>query len=209
MNRGRPGAAESYFRRALALVGDVEDFGKTRGRLYTSLAFALLELNRARDATEAARKAFTAASSAPVIDPSDIARAVGAFAGASLEIGDYALAERSLIHAEKMISQIPAAQPRELGFMLLEFGKLRYFQKCFAEAAEFQSRGIEILSRHLSADHPNILRSKANYAKLPRKLKRNQEAKRVEQEIRTASMRTTLDPDAKYRIDASDLQYRR
>ena len=209
LNRGRPGAAESYFRRALALVGDIEGFAKTRGRLYTSLAFALLELNRARDAVEAARKAFTIASTASVIDPSAIVFAVGAFAAASVEIGDYALAERSLTHAEKMLSQIPAAQPRELGLILIEFGKLRYFQKRFAEAAEFHSRGIEILSRYLSADHPNILRSKANYAKVLRKLKRNQEAKRVEQEIRTASRQAIIDPDAKYRIDAADLQRRR
>src|SRR5262249_461500 len=30
LNRGRPGAAESYFRRALALVGEVEGFASTR-----------------------------------------------------------------------------------------------------------------------------------------------------------------------------------
>jgi hypothetical protein len=105
-----------------------------------------------------------------------------------------------------MVSQLPQAESPELGFILVEFGALRFAQKRFAEAAEFQSRGLEILSRHLSADHPNILRSKANYARVLRKLKRNQDAKRVEEEVRTASRRTVEDPDAKYRISVSDLR---
>jgi len=130
---------------------------------------------------------------------------MGALAAASVETGDYALAERSLTRAEEMLSQVPQAEPRELGFILLAFGKLRFFQKRLRESAEFQSRGIDILSRHLSADHPNILSSKANYAKVLRKLKRNRDAKRVEQEIRNASRRKTEDPDAKYRISVSDL----
>jgi hypothetical protein len=104
-----------------------------------------------------------------------------------------------------MLSQVPQAEPRELGFILLEFGKLRFSQKRLTEAAEFQRRGIEILSHHLSADHPNILRSKANYVKLLRKLKRNQEAKRVETELRSASRQAIEDPNAKYRISVSDL----
>jgi tetratricopeptide (TPR) repeat protein len=209
LNRGRPGAAESYFRRALALIGNVEGLNQTRGTLYTSLSLALLELNRARDAIEAARQGFAAASAAPRIDPLAIVRAIGAFCAASSDIGDYALAERCLIRAEEILSQVPEAEPRELGFILLEFGKLRFFQKRLMEAAEFQSRGIEILSRHMSADHPNILRAKANYAKVLRKLKRNRDAKRVEQEVRTASRRTVEDPDAKYRISVPDLKHRR
>jgi tetratricopeptide (TPR) repeat protein len=209
LNRRRPRAAELYFRRALALIGDVDGLDNTRGSLYASLSFALLELNRARDATEAARQAVAAASAAPVINPLEIVRVLGALAAASLEMGDYALAERSLVRAEEMLSQVPKAEPPELGFILVEFGNLRFSQKRFAEAAEFQSRGLEILSRDLSADHPNILRSKANYAKVLRKLKRNRDAKRVEEEIRTASRRTTEDPGAKYRISVSDLQRRR
>jgi tetratricopeptide (TPR) repeat protein len=95
LNRGQPGAAESYFRRAVGVIANVEGLDQTRGSLYTSLAFALLELNRASDAAEAARQAFTAASAASVISPLEVGRAVGAFAAASLEMGDYALAERS------------------------------------------------------------------------------------------------------------------
>jgi tetratricopeptide (TPR) repeat protein len=209
LNRGRPGAAESYFRRALALIGNVDGLDQDRGRLYTSLSFAMLESNRARDATEAARQALAAASAVPVINPVEIVRALYALAAATVETGDYTIAERSLTRAEEMLSQVPEAEPRELGFILLGFGKLRLYQKRLAEAAEFQSRGLEILSRHLSADHPNLLRSKAIYANLLRKLKRNRDAKRVEQEIRAASQRKTEDPEAKYRISAADLQRRR
>ena len=121
-------------------------------------------------------------------------------------MGDYALAERSVMRAQEMILQVPQAEPRELGYVLQELGRLRFFQKRFAEAAETQSRSLEILSRHLSADHPIILRTKANYAKVLRKLKRKRDAKRVEQEIRTALQQTVQDPDAKYRISASDLK---
>jgi tetratricopeptide (TPR) repeat protein len=209
LNRGRPGAAESYFRRALALIGNVEGLDQNRGKLYTSLSFALLELKRARDATEAARQALAAASAAPVINPLEVVRVLCALAAATVETGDYALAERCLTRAEETLLQVPEAEPRELGFILLGFGNLRLFQKRLAEAAEFQSRGLEILSRHLSADHPNVLRSKANYANLLRKLKRNRDAKRVEQEIRAASQRKSEDPEAKYRISAADLQRRR
>ena len=206
LNRQQPGAAASYFRRALAIIGNADGLDKTRGSLYASLSYALLELNRARDATEAAQQALAAASAAPQSNLLEIVRGGCALAAASLEMGDYALAERSLMRAEEVVSQLPQAQSSELGFILVEFGTLRFAQKRFAEAAESQSRGLEILSRHLSADHPNILRSKANYARILRKLKRNQAAKRVEEEIRTASRRTIEDPDAKYRISVSDLR---
>jgi len=209
LNRGRPGAAESHFRRALAVIVNIGGLDKTRGELYASLSFALLEMNRAREAVEAAREAFAAVSAAPGNNFLEIVRADGALAAASLETGDYGLAERFLIRAQEMLSQVRQPEPRELGFILLEFGKLRFSQKRLAEAAEFQSRGLEILSRHLSPDHPNILRSKANYAKVLRELKRNRDAKLVEQEIRTASRRTIEDPEAKYRISTSDLQHRR
>jgi tetratricopeptide (TPR) repeat protein len=204
--RQRPGAAKSYFSRGLALIGNAEGLDRARGSLYASLSFALLELNRPRDATEAAQQGLAAASAIPGIRPLEIAGAACAVAAASVEMGDYALAERAVMRAQEMVLQVPQAEPRELGYVLQELGKLRFFQKRFAEAAEIQSRSLEILSRHLSADHPIILRSKANYAKVLRKLKRNRDAKRVEQEIRTALRQTVEDPDAKYRISASDLK---
>jgi tetratricopeptide (TPR) repeat protein len=208
LHRQRPGAAESHFSRALALIGNGEGRSRIRGSLYTSLSFALLELNRPRDATEAAQRGLAAASSGPGSRPLEIVASACALAAASLEMGDYALAERSVMRAQEMLSQIPDAEPRELGQVLYAFGKLRFFQKRFAEAAELQRRSLEILSRHFSADHPIMLRSKAHYANVLRKLKRNREAKRVEAELR-ATLRQTREDPGKYRISLPDLQSRR
>src|SRR5262249_18353824 len=137
LNHARPGAAESYFRRALALIGSSEGLDQDRGRLYTSLSSALLELNRTRDAAEAAGQGLAATSAAPVINPLEIVRDLSALAAATVETGDYAVAERSLTRAQEMLSEVPEAEPRELALILLGFGSLRRFQNRLVEAAEF------------------------------------------------------------------------
>ena len=53
-----------------------------------------------------------------------------------------------------------------------------------------------------------MLRSKAHYANVLRKLKRNREAKRVEAELR-AMLRQTKEDPGEYRISLPDLQRRR
>jgi hypothetical protein len=119
---------------------------------------------------------------------------------------DYALAERSLIRAQEILSNVPDVEPAELGVLLTAFGDLRFHQKRFGEAAQFQSRAIDVLRNHVSADHPQMLRLKACYAIVLRKLKRKQEAKRVERELHQAAGLTTVDPGSKHRIGVSDLQ---
>jgi tetratricopeptide (TPR) repeat protein len=190
------------------MIEAVADAGQIRVRLSVGLSGALLAVNRKREATEAARVAFNEASSTLERNVPDIVAAACALASASATLGDYDLAENTLKSAQEMLWQIPEPEPRELGAVLNEFGQLRFLQKRFGEAAQFDSDALAIVSRHLSADHPQVLTLKANYAAALRRVKRTREAKKLERELRATLQTIAPDPGAKHKIDVADLKRR-
>jgi tetratricopeptide (TPR) repeat protein len=206
MDRGRVSGAERHFRRGLRLIEAVADAGQIRLRLSVGLSGALLALNRKREAMEAAQAAFNEGSSRHERNVHDFVAASCALASASATLGDYGLAETTLKSAQEMLWQIPEAEPRELSVVLTEFGQLRFLQKRFEEAAQFDSDALAIVSRHLSPDHPQVLILKTNYAAALRRVKRTREAKKVERELRAALQAIAPDPGAKHKIDVADLK---
>jgi tetratricopeptide (TPR) repeat protein len=208
LDRGRPATAESYFRRALVGIGRGEGFNRTRALLYDGLSGALMQLNRPAEATEAAQMSLAAVSSDPAVSPRELVSHWCALARASCMMGDYARAERTLIHAQEVLRTLPEVESREHAAVLVGFAELRFYESRYPEAVEFQSRALETLRCFLSPDHPQMLRSVGNYAVMLRKVKRTQEAKQVEQELRAAQRRAPSDPGAKYEVNVSELQRR-
>jgi tetratricopeptide (TPR) repeat protein len=206
VDRGRVSSAERHFRRGLRLVEAVPDAGQIRLRLSVGLSGALLGLNRKREAMEAARAAFTEASSRHERNVPDMVAAACALASAGARLGDYDLAETTLKSAQEMLWQIPEPEPRELSVVLTEFGQLRFLQKRFGEAAQFDSDALAIVSRHLSPDHPQVLILKTNYAAALRRVKRTREAKKLERELRATLQTIAPDPGAKHKINVADLK---
>src|SRR5262245_52012536 len=118
----------------------------------------------------------------PDIPPADFASHAYALARAATRGGDYALAEQTLTYAQQTVARSPESEPGELALVLVGLANLRYFEKRYAEAAELQSSALNILRRHLSPDHPQMIKVLLNYAKMLRKVKRVQEARQVERE---------------------------
>jgi tetratricopeptide (TPR) repeat protein len=206
MDRRHVSGAERHFRRGLSLIEAVADPGQIRIRLSVGLSKALLVLNRKREAMETARVALNEASSRHERNVADIVAAACALASASARLGDYDLAETTLKSAQEMLWQIPEPETRELSVVLGEFGQLRFLQKRFGEAAQFESDALAIMSRHLSADHPQVLTLKANYAVALRRIKRTREAKKLEREVRATLQTITPDPGAMHKINVADLR---
>lgn len=192
LNRGRARAAESYFRRALVLIPEVDGVDPRRGRLYGSLSHALLQQGRKSEALEAAQQGVDAVSVGRGSGPLDVVSLTRTLAAAGLAMGDFALAERSLTQAQAALSTVPEMKTREEGMVLTELAYLRFREKRFPEAVQFLGDGIAILKHHLSADHPQMLRLKTSYAGLLRKVSRRQEARLIEEEVRVAAGRAEL-----------------
>jgi tetratricopeptide (TPR) repeat protein len=163
MNRERWVAAEKHLRRALSLISNTEGAEILRGRLSDHLCDVLLKLDRKREAVEAARQGLAAVSSAKENRPLEIVRRENALGRASMVTGQYALAESALQRALDLLSTMPQAEPPALGHVLADMASLRFHQKRFEEAVQLQGRSIEVALRHLSADHPQIVRLKMNY----------------------------------------------
>ena len=172
LHRHRPAAAESRFRWALQLVENAPQADRTRANLYSGLSAALHGRKRDKEAAEAARQALAVAEADTEANPLDIVNHACRLAAASSGVKDYALAETSLVRAQEILAKLPAVESGEMGQVLTEFGSLRSLQRRYNEAAEFQARALAILGRHLTADHPQMLALKENYASTLRKLKR-------------------------------------
>jgi tetratricopeptide (TPR) repeat protein len=155
---------------------------------------------------EAAQTAFNDASSRHERNVHDFVAAACALASASATLGDYDLAETTLKTAQEMLWRIPEPEPRELSVVLTEFGQLRFLQKRFEEAAQFDGDALAIIGRRLSADHPQVLTLKANYAAALRRAKRTREAKKLERELRATVQTIAPDPGAKHKINVADLK---
>jgi tetratricopeptide (TPR) repeat protein len=184
--------AEAQFRKALLVLGDEPHASQTRANLYAGLSAALHQRNRDKEAVKAAQQALAANGAAPNPDPSHTLTYECRLAAASTWIKDYAGAESSLIRAEQILANLPEVHSYEMADVLSEYANLRFSQKRFREAADFQSRALEALAEHLSPDNPQILILKTNYASTLRKLDRKEEAAQVEQQVRNAAQVLTL-----------------
>lgn len=206
LDRNRPGAAERRFRSALSEIENTVDAKRTRSDLYDSLSTTLLETGRRAEAVEAAQQALALADSAADVGALQLVRRLCTLASATSTAGDYASAEASLARARELALRIRDDDAQEFGLVLTAFASLRFFQQRFAEAADFEGRAIQVLARHLSADHPQMLKLKAFYAITLRKLKRKEEARQVERDLHSIRQRTELDPSSDHAISVSDLQ---
>jgi hypothetical protein len=118
-------------------------------------------------------------------------------------MGDFATAEQTLVYAQGIIA---GSGQRELGFVLAGLAELRYFQKRYDEAANLERGALAILEKHLSPDQLQLVRVKANYAKILRKSHRTEEARDVERELRSVQRNRANDPGERYTISAGDLR---
>jgi tetratricopeptide (TPR) repeat protein len=189
-------------------VMNIPQAHRTRANLYSGLSAALLEMNRLKESADTARQALASAEADPQANPLDIVNYACRLAAASSRMKDYALAESLLTQAHDKLAKLPSAESLEMGNLLHELGFLRYLQKRYNEAADFQGRALEIVTRYTSADHPQILTMRVEYASTLRKLKRKDEAERVEQEVRNATKLSPDDPGLKHSISVSDLRSR-
>jgi tetratricopeptide (TPR) repeat protein len=187
MNRSRPAAAESQFRRGLLLSHNVTSANLIRSDLYAGLSTALLAQGRNTEAIIAAKLAFVEVNSAGSPDYYRIIYRACALGAAACASGQYDDAERALEMARTALAKIPSAAPRELALVLSETGKLRLSQKRLEESAALYRQAIDALAIHVSADHPQMLSLRATYAFVLRKLKRPKEAEQVESEAHELS----------------------
>lgn len=208
LNRRRPAAAQTDFRRALANLDTTPIGSRVHAVVYNSLSAALIELNRPREAMEAAKQAFEIAHSIPGITPPDMADHACALANAAFQTRDYALAEQTLTDARLMLERNAESETRELGVVLAGLAKLRYVEKRYMDAAQLQSSAVSILQRHLSPDHPQMAGAVRTTARMLRKVNRAAEARRLERELRQAQSASAEDPGERHRIGISDLQRR-
>jgi tetratricopeptide (TPR) repeat protein len=206
LDRNRPGAAERRFRSGLAEIENTAGAKRTRADLYDSLSATLLATNRRGEAVDAAQRALAAADSDAGVGALQLVRHLCTLASATSASGDYASAEGSLARARELVLRIRGDDAQEFGLVLTAFATLRFLEKRFAEAAEFESKAIEVLGRHLSPDHPQMLKLKAFYATVLRKLKRKREARQVERDLRGKEQQAERDPSSDHAISVSDLR---
>ena len=121
---------------------------------------------------------------------------------------DYALAESSLRKPKTCSRNSLRPIPAKWALVLMEFGFLRCFKNATTKPRTFKLERLDPDALHLSADHPQMLTMKEEYASTLRKLKRKADAKRVEEELRIAAKLSPDDPGSKHRIDVSDLRGR-